>query len=126
MLEQQLREALERAWTEYQQAPTAEKAKAKKQCKIALRQFADLVLHAEAKWDRAKLIRELRLELRQVERRIARLEEALRKEKAPRRPERQRTRVVGPEERKQISERMRCYWAARKKEGQAGPKRPGQ
>ena len=76
--------------------------------------------------DRVKVIHTIGVELSQSEK-IAALEKALRKQTAEPAPRRRgRTGAVGPEERKQISERMPRYWAARKKSEQAGPQRPGQ
>jgi vacuolar-type H+-ATPase subunit E/Vma4 len=43
-VEQELREALERAWAEYEQAESDEKAEARNRYQVALRRFADRVL----------------------------------------------------------------------------------
>jgi hypothetical protein len=76
--------------------------------------------------DLAKVIRLLRVKLHQVDKQIAAAEEALRKQQAQVAPRQRGRTSMGAEERKQVAQRMRRYWAARKKEGQAAPQRPGQ
>ena len=73
----------------------------------------------------AKVIRDLRKQLRQVKEGIAALE-ALHSQPAHATPRRRGRKSMGPEERRQISQRMRLYWAAGKKREQAGPQRPGE
>jgi hypothetical protein len=76
--------------------------------------------------DLAKVIRLLRVKLHQVDKQIAAAEEALRKQQVQVAPRQRGRTSMGAEERKQVAQRMRRYWAARKKEGQAAPQRPGQ
>ena len=62
----------------------------------------------------AKVIRKLRGELREVKKAIAVLEKALRNQAATPAPVRRGRRSMGPEERRQVSQRMKLYWAARR------------
>ena len=77
--------------------------------------------------DLAKVIRDLRQELRRVKTGIAALE-ALHSQPAHATPRRRGRKSTEPEERRRISQRMRLYWAARKKEekGQTAPELPDQ
>ena len=77
--------------------------------------------------DLAKVIRLLRVKLHQVDKQIAAAEEALSKQQVQVAPRQRGRTSMGAEERKQVAQRMRRYWAARKKkEDQAAPQRPAQ
>jgi len=64
--------------------------------------------------DLAEIIHSLRVELQKVNEAIAVLEEALRTQGARPPPQRRGRKSMGPEERREVSERMKAYWAKRK------------
>ena len=64
--------------------------------------------------DLAKMIRELRVERSQVKEAIAALEKASLTPSTIHLPPQRGRGSMGPEERRQVSQRMRLYWAARK------------
>lgn len=67
--------------------------------------------------DLQKAIRELYEEKERIDGVIASLEQYLKRTNAPAVPKRRRGRKsMGPEERQEVSARMRSYWAARRNE----------
>jgi hypothetical protein len=72
--------------------------------------------------DLYEIIRELHEERKRLDRLIALLERrlAVESESRTRRKSRRGRKFMGEEERKQVSERMRRYWAARRAAAQSG------